>query len=140
MTSQKTRAYYDRLGIFTSITCAIHCTLLPIFVSSLTLGFDFLSKGLEWVMMSAALIFGTLSFRHGYKRHHRRALPTVLFIIGYFFLLANLIIVNHFIHVFILMASFCIVIAHLMNVYHCSNEGECDQYRSGPRSRLQSDL
>lgn len=118
MSYKRLKISYDKLGIFTSIACAIHCTLLPLLVSSLAFwGIDWLEhKGIEWSMIGLALLFGTISLYHGYKQHHGKALPLVLFGVGFLFLILNQAIAERFVYIFIPTSALCIITAHTLNI------------------------
>ena len=118
---------YDRLGIFTSVACAIHCTILPLLISSLPfLGFDILeNNAIEWSMIALALIFGCASLYHGYSRHHKNVKPLILFVIGFLFLILNQVWAEAFVYIFIPLSAVFIIGAHTLNVYYsrtCSRE------------------
>ncbi|MFT4022997.1 MAG: MerC domain-containing protein [Flavihumibacter sp.] len=110
---------YDHLGIITSIACAIHCTVLPLLVSVL----PFLGAKLpelpwlEWLMIGLALCFGIVSLYHGYRRHHHRLLPVVLFAAGFVCLLLNLLSGEAYVFVLIPVAAVMIISAHTYNLY-----------------------
>ncbi|WP_072038945.1 MerC domain-containing protein [Flavihumibacter solisilvae] len=118
MASEKMRLYYDGAGILISITCAIHCIVLPLFLSSLSLlSIEFLeNKWVEWTMMLAALLFGIISLYHGYRRHHRKSMPIVLFVAGYCLMVLNQATLERFIHLLVPAAAISIVTAHVLNI------------------------
>ncbi|MFT3948175.1 MAG: MerC domain-containing protein [Agriterribacter sp.] len=125
--SARLKINYDRLGIFTSIACAIHCTLLPLFISSLPfLGIDILEhKGIEWSMIGLAFLFGIVSLYHGYKQHHHRLLPVLLFGAGFSFLILNQLTGEQYIYLFIPLSALCIISAHSLNIVYCRRSGKC---------------
>lgn len=127
MILKKLKVNADRLGIITSIACAIHCTLLPALVSALPLfGLDILeNKAIEWGMISLAFLFGTLSLYHGYTHHHKKMLPLVLFLFGFACLIMNQAIAERFVLLFIPVSSLCIISAHVLNIYYCRVSGKC---------------
>lgn len=126
MIIKKLKLNADRLGIITSIACAIHCTVLPALVSTLPLlGFDILeNKTIEWGMISLAFLFGTLSLYHGYAHHHNKLLPLVLFLFGFTCLILNQAIAERFVLIFIPASSIFIISAHVLNIYYCRVSGK----------------
>src|ERR1044071_2722037 len=74
----------DALGISTSLLCAIHCAVLPLFFTSLPVfGFEILqNKTFEYGMIALAAIIGIYALRHGWKRHYHKKLPLVVFVTG----------------------------------------------------------
>lgn len=127
MIIKEVKANADRLGIITSIACAIHCTILPALISSLPfLGVDILeNKFVEWSMISFALLFGVLSLYHGYMHHHKKLMPLLLFFSGFACLIVNQIIAERFLFILIPAASIFIISAHILNIYHCRISGKC---------------
>jgi hypothetical protein len=81
----------DMLGIGTSLACAVHCALLPLFLSGLSVfGVNILHNfWFESAMIFLAFLVGALSLRHGFTRHHRSPVPFLLFSAGMLFLLAK---------------------------------------------------
>lgn len=122
---------FDRLGIITSVACAIHCTVLPLLISSLPfLGVDILeNKAIEWGMISLSFLFGTLSLVHGYIHHHRKILPFVLFLAGFTFLLLNQVIAEKYVFLFIPLSAIGIISAHTFNIYHCRMSDKCNTHK-----------
>ena len=107
---------WDALGITTSIACAIHCALLPLFLTSLPLfGVNIIDNmAVEYGMIGLAFVVGAYSLYHGYKKHHQRLKPFLFFTMGICFLLAK-----QFWHqwdIFLLPpAVILIVVAHYFN-------------------------
>ena len=79
------------LGIGTSLVCAVHCAVLPLFLSGLSLfGFNIIHNiWFESGMILLAFVIGVFSLRHGFLRHHRSPTPFLLFAIGMIFLFAK---------------------------------------------------
>ncbi|WP_127127124.1 MerC domain-containing protein [Pseudoflavitalea rhizosphaerae] len=109
---------YDHLGIFTSVLCAIHCTVLPLLVSSLPfLGIDIMeSAAVEWGMIALAFVFGYFSLNHGYRRHHHRVLPSLLFCSGFLLLIVNQLTEEAYLMFCIPAAAVLIITAHVTNI------------------------
>ncbi|MGH2552845.1 MAG: MerC domain-containing protein, partial [Chitinophagaceae bacterium] len=84
----KHRINWDALGITASLACAIHCALLPLFLSSLPLfGINIIHNiFFEAGMIGLALCIGAYSLYHGYKRHHHSRMPLIVFVSGFIFL------------------------------------------------------
>jgi hypothetical protein len=122
----------DALGIGTSIACAIHCALLPLFLTSLPiLGWDIIENEVfEYIMIFLALIIGSISLWHGYRKHHHSLRPLVVFGVGMVLLFAKQ--VWHGYQYWILpVAVVLIVTAHVMNFRFCrvhnhAHADDCD--------------
>jgi hypothetical protein len=61
---------WDALGITASLACAIHCALLPLFLSTLPLfGINIINNvPFEIFMILLALAIGSYSLYHGWKK------------------------------------------------------------------------
>lgn len=81
----------DALGVTTSLLCAIHCALLPVLMASLpVLGINILhNAGFEYGMIGLAFIIGVTALWHGFRHHHHRILPVLLFSCGMMLLIAK---------------------------------------------------
>src|SRR5207344_3377096 len=79
----------DTLGISASLACAIHCAVLPLFFTSLPVfGLEILhNKIFEYSMIAFAGIIGSYALYHGWKKHHHKVLPLVIFLTGLSFLI-----------------------------------------------------
>jgi hypothetical protein len=114
------RINYDALGIATSIACAIHCAVLPLLLSSLPfLGINIVNNTMfEFFMIFLALGIGLYSLMHGYKKHHHKILPIILFSIGIFLLFLKQFLHTYFLF-FLIPAVILIVNAHWLNYRYC---------------------
>ena len=74
----------DMLGFSASTICAIHCALIPVVLLFLPLiGLEFLhNPAIELTLIGLSLLIGIYTLRSGYRKHHGRIYPTVLFILG----------------------------------------------------------
>lgn len=111
---------WDALGITASVACAIHCAMLPLFLTTLPLfGVNIIHNlYFEAGMILLALAIGLYSFYHGYKRHHHSFRPMILFSLG----IGLLILKQFFLHVefwLLIPAVILIVWAHLLNYRSC---------------------
>src|SRR5690606_30851995 len=107
---------WDALGIATSVACAIHCAILPLMLTSLPIfGTNIIdNEGFEYLMIFIALLIGANALWHGYKRHHHKLSPYILFGLGILLLLFK-----QFWHqyqlLFLVPAVALIVYAHFRN-------------------------
>ncbi len=114
--ANKFRLSADMLGIGTSVACAIHCAVLPLFLTSFPLmGVNILHNPVfEFSMIGLAFFIGLMAFRHGYRRHHRSLVPFGLFSAGMLFLLAK----QYWHNYELLLLPFAVVLivtAHIFN-------------------------
>jgi hypothetical protein len=107
---------WDALGITTSILCAIHCAILPLVVASLpVLGVNIVHNApFEYGMIGLAFVVGTWALAHGFRKHHRRYTPWLLFTGGMFFLIAKQLWHTYEFRL-LPFAVILIVVAHILN-------------------------
>jgi hypothetical protein len=106
----------DLLGIGASITCAVHCAILPVFLSGLSIfGVNIIHNfWFESGMILFAFAVGMLSLRHGFFRHHNSTVPFLLFSVGMLFLLAKQFWHNYEL-ILLPFALILIILAHIFN-------------------------
>lgn len=116
----KAKINWDALGITASIACAIHCAVLPLFLSALPLfGVNIIHNiAFEAGMVALAFCIGAYSFYHGYKRHHHSKLPFLLFTTGILLLVVKLFFI-HYETWLLIPAVGLIVSAHFINYRSC---------------------
>jgi hypothetical protein len=120
------------LGIGASVICAIHCALLPLLLTSLPLfGINIIHHlGFELGMIALALVIGSYSMYHGYKKHHHRLTPWLLFLLGGGFLVLKQLFPDY--QLLLLVPAVALIIyAHLLNVRSCRshNHAHADDCR-----------
>jgi len=128
----KYRINWDALGITASMACAIHCALLPLFLSSLPLfGINIIhNTAFEAGMIGLALFIGSYSLYHGYKKHHHNWLPLVVFFSGFIFLILKQFFAEF--ETWLLIPAVSLIIsAHLLNFRFCrvhnhAHSDDCD--------------
>ena len=124
--SMLSKINWDALGITASVACAIHCALLPLVLTSLPVfGIEILNNtGFEIMMIVIAAAIGAYSLYHGYKKHHHRAKPLLIFGFGILFLCAKQI--WHTQQFWLLPpAVILIVTAHFFNFKYCKKANHC---------------
>jgi hypothetical protein len=123
---------WDALGISASLACAIHCAVLPLFISSLPLfGVNIIDNSFfEYIMIGLALVVGIVSLYHGYLKHHHSFLPIIIFIVGIILLFAKQVWHNYQLYILI-PAVAAIISAHFINYKLCrqhnhAHKEDCD--------------
>ena len=118
--SMSVKINWDALGITTSLACAIHCALLPLFLTSLPVfGIELIENvAFEIGMVSLAFCIGFYSLYHGYKRHHHSLKPIFLFSAGFVFLVLKLFFIQY--ELWLLVPAVVGIIAgHVLNYKSC---------------------
>jgi len=117
---------WDALGISASIACAIHCAILPLFLTSLPVfGIEIINNELfEISMIVLAFLVGAHSLYHGWKKHHHNKIPILIFSIGIIFL-----VLKQFFHAYtiqlLIIAVTLIITAHILNYRKCRLAKHC---------------
>ena len=119
---------WGALGVGASLACAIHCAILPLFMSSLPLfGVNIVHNlAVEILLLLAAFIIGFITLWHGYKKHHHRVTSLVLFCTG-----MVLFAINQFVEssvstfLLVIPAVVLIIAAHLLNHRYCTIAKHC---------------
>jgi tetrahydromethanopterin S-methyltransferase subunit C len=117
---------WDALGIGTALACAIHCAVLPIFLTSLPfLGIEVIHSALfEYGMIALAFVIGATSLWHGFNRHHHRLAPLLIFSGGFLCLLLKQFAGQYSIYLLI-PAVIAIITAHWLNYRYCRKANHC---------------
>ena len=116
----------DGLGIVTSVLCAVHCAVLPLFFTTLPVfGFEVLqNKTFEFSMIGIAGLIGVYALQHGYKRHHHKKLPLAVFLTGLSFLILKEVFVS--VELLLLIPAAGLIIgAHFLNFRFCRQANHC---------------
>jgi hypothetical protein len=111
---------WDALGIGTSLACAVHCALLPLFLTTLPIfGINIIENlSFEIFMVALAFAIGFYSLYHGYKKHHHSLLPISIFTAGFIFLVLKLFLIE-FETWLLIPAVIGIVTGHIINYRSC---------------------
>lgn len=117
---------WDALGISASLACAIHCAILPLLWSSMSVfGLEIIHNDyFEYGMIFLAMIIGAIALYHGYKKHHHKLLPLFIFMLGIAALFGKQIM-HDYDKVLLIPAVVFIVLAHYLNYKYCKAANHC---------------
>lgn len=122
----KLQINWNALGVSAAVACAIHCALLPLFITTLPLfGINILDNiYFEAGMILVALVIGCLTLWHGYRKHHHKLYPLLFFTTG-----MVLLVIKHFFTAYILwlvvLSSILIISAYYLNWRYCRQAKHC---------------
>lgn len=108
----------DRLGIFTSILCAIHCSVLPIVLAmGVFSGISWMdSHATEGIFLAFSVFFIFSSLYPSYKKKHQNRAPLMLAGIG-FSLFGIGMFLPHSAHIVSsTLGGICVAISHFINL------------------------
>ena len=120
---------WDKIGIFLSTLCAIHCLVTPLLVLALpVLGKAFEASWVHWAMAVVIVPVGVFAFWSGYKHHQQRKVFN-LGIVGLFLVAAGSILPHEMVEVWehdvvTILGSILLVVAHVLNRRAC----QCDTH------------
>jgi hypothetical protein len=116
----KPKINWDAIGISASLACAIHCALLPLFLTSLPLfGINIIHNPFfEAGMVLLAFCVGAYSLYHGFRKHHHSATPLILFSIGMVLLVSKLFLIQYE-NWLLVPAVSLIILGHVTNFRSC---------------------
>ena len=120
------RINWEGLGVAASLACAIHCALLPLFITSLPLlGVNIIDNaGIEFTLIGLAFVIGFISLRHGYRLHHHKIWPLTFFSAG-----IGLMIVKELLPgkpLWVLIPAVALILwAHWLNHKLCRKANHC---------------
>jgi uncharacterized membrane protein YfcA len=121
----------DRIGVFASAACFVHCLATPVLLSLSSVSVHFLpsEEGTHRVLAVSIALVGVFAILSGYRRHRR---PSVLVFlsVGLVFIFAGAFFGNylpfHWIEVLItLLGSSCLIAAHRKNHTFCRSCKQC---------------
>lgn len=120
---------WDALGITASVACAIHCALLPLFLSSLPIfGVELIHNDFfEYFMIFLAFGIGAYALYHGWKRHHHSWVPLLTFSVGILCLVGKQI--WHSWQIFLLIPAVILIVSgHYINYRLCRKASHCHEH------------
>ncbi len=111
---------WDKAGITASVLCAIHCAVLPLLPTGISLLGVSITDNIwfEWGMILLTLVIGLYSLIHGFITHHKNYRPIIFFGIGFLLLVMKQIFHDYHL-VFLVFAVAAIIYAHFANFRLC---------------------
>lgn len=120
---------WDKIGIFLSTLCAIHCLLTPLLVLALpVLGQAFEATWVHWTMALVIVPVGVFAFWSGYK-HHKQNKVFGLGLVGLLLVAAGSVLPHEMVEfreydLVTIVGSILLVTAHVLNRRAC----QCDAH------------
>lgn len=100
----------DKIGIWSSFICLIHCLLFPLLATSFPI-FLKLDIKVELFLLTISLIVGSLSFIDNYLKH-KYLLSLILFFLGFLGIFTSLIFNIEIINI---LGLIILMISHYLN-------------------------
>ncbi|MHA8067182.1 MerC domain-containing protein [Aquirufa sp. ROCK2-A2] len=112
----------ERIGIFLSVVCAIHCMAMPLFIvfAPMLLSTFAFSGLMEWILVSSSFILAAILLFIDYRKH-QKALPLILLLIALAIKLSEYLIHQSSIEwIFGILLGLSIGLAYWVNYQHKS--------------------
>jgi len=132
-THHGTQTLAERFALFLSALCAVHCLLTPFVLVGIsvfpTLGKASILLDTKWevIIIGGTALLGFYTMWHGYKHHHGKSMPMVLFGAGLCVMLIHMVFFQEQSSIGMglgIMASIIIVISQVQN-YRYSRQARC---------------
>ena len=127
MSTQAKKSMMDRVGIWTSSLCALHCLLLPILIPLLPFvsASFFAQDWFERTILSLSMIIGFWALLSGFYRYHRQLYPLYSLLLGGLIYWNKDMFGEAYEPFTIGVGAILIVMAHVVNIKLCKSCQEC---------------
>lgn len=123
----------DKIGMITSLVCAVHCSILPfvvIFIPSFFVSF-FINEVFEWIILFISILTAFTSLCLGYKVH--KSVNLIAFItFGFMLLLCGKLVHHNFensapymYNILVVIGGLIISMSHVINSKLCKKCSKC---------------
>jgi hypothetical protein len=118
----------DKLGIWASSLCAVHCLSLPILIPLLPLvGASFFAQNwFERTILSISMIVGFWALLSGFYRYHRQLYPLYSLMLGGLIYWNKGMFGDAYEPFTVAIGAFLIVAAHVANLKLCKSCRSCE--------------
>lgn len=127
MASSNNKSMKDRLGIWASSLCALHCLLLPILIPVLPFvsASFFAQDWFEKTILSLSMIIGFWALLSGFYRYHRQLYPLYSLLLGGLIYWNKDMFGEAYEPFTIATGALLIVAAHITNINLCKSCSSC---------------
>lgn len=118
----------DKLGIWISSVCALHCLLLPLLlpIAPLVASSVFAEVWFERTILSFSILVGFAALFVGFHKYHRQLYPIYSLVLGGLIYWNKDIFGHHYEPFTIAVGALLIIAAHLINLRLCKQCKSCD--------------
>lgn len=110
----------DKIGIWTSIICLIHCLIFPILATTFPI-FLKLDETTEMILLGMAVFIGSFTFMDNVIKH-KYYTSLILFIAGFIAICVSIIHHSEILHI---IGLFTFIIAHYLNYKEIQKTDGC---------------
>jgi hypothetical protein len=124
----KNNSKLDRLGVWLTSLCALHCLLLPILIPLAPLiASSFVAEAwFERVILSASILVGFAALFIGFHKYHRQLYPIYSLVLGALIYWNKHMFGEAYEPLIIAVGAFLIIAAHLANLRLCRKCKKCE--------------
>ncbi|WP_158971265.1 MerC domain-containing protein [Paraglaciecola sp. L3A3] len=128
MQTTEDRSILDKLGIWASSLCALHCLALPILIPLLPLvgSLFFAQDWFEKTILSMSMIVGFWALFIGFYKYHRQIYPLYSLFLGGLIYWNKDIFGEQYEPFTIAIGAFLIIAAHVTNLKLCKSCHSCE--------------
>lgn len=129
MANSDKKSIKDRLGIWASSLCALHCLLLPILIPVLPFvsASFFAQDWFEKTILSLSMIIGFWALLSGFYRYHRQLYPLYSLLLGGLIYWNKDMFGEAYEPFTIAIGALLIVAAHVVNINLCKSCSSCQE-------------
>lgn len=127
MLGKQSQSIMDRVGIWTSSLCALHCLLLPILITVLPFvsASFFAEAWFEKTILSLSMIVGFWALLTGFYRYHRQLYPIYSLLLGGLIYWNKDMFGEAYEPLTVVSGALLIVAAHVINIKLCKSCSDC---------------
>ena len=118
------KSWWDRIGAGAAFICMVHCVILPLFTTTLSLfGLEIIENTkIEVLLLAISFLAGSFAIIHGYLKHHQRKDILIAFVAGFLLLLFSAFLLNGTAEMLAKVSGASIIIfSHFQNWIACRN-------------------
>ncbi|MCV2884409.1 MerC domain-containing protein [Aestuariibacter sp. AA17] len=132
MSDIRKQAFVDKLGIWTSSLCAVHCLFLPLLLPVVPyLGASFFAQDwFEKTILTLSMIMGFWALLSGFYRYHRQLYPLYSLLLGGLIYWNKDMFGEQYEPFTIGVGAFLIIFSHLINLRLCKSCRTCSTCHS----------
>ncbi|WP_102794870.1 MerC domain-containing protein [Bowmanella denitrificans] len=128
--SNKSNNLLDKMGIWASSLCALHCLLLPVLIPLLPfVGASFFADAwFERSILTVSMIIGFWALLSGFYHYHRQIYPLYSLVLGGLIYWNKDMFGHEYEPFTIAVGAVLIIAAHLINLKLCQSCRQCDDH------------
>jgi hypothetical protein len=127
----------DRVGIWMSSICALHCLLLPILlpIAPLIASSVFAEAWFERMILTFSILVGFAALFVGFHKYHRQLYPLYSLVLGGLIYWNKDMFGSEYEPFTIAIGAFLIVAAHVTNIHLCKSCKTCED-KCGSKNKI----